>query len=112
MEVAPGIFRLELPMPFELKHVNVFLLRDGDAYTLIDTGHAYASGGGVYFDAEDHGSRNVQFANIVGGVKTVTSGTHILTFDSVSKDLVAAGTSAGSDGLRPRNWSLGKWPPR
>ena len=25
-------------MPFELKHVNVFLLRDGDGYTLIDTG--------------------------------------------------------------------------
>src|SRR5256885_13712578 len=25
-------------MPFELKHVNVYLLRDGDAYTLIDTG--------------------------------------------------------------------------
>ncbi|HEV2014085.1 MAG TPA: MBL fold metallo-hydrolase [Candidatus Dormibacteraeota bacterium] len=38
MEVAPGIFRLELPMPFELKHVNVFLLRDGDYFTLIDTG--------------------------------------------------------------------------
>src|ERR1700680_40479 len=38
MEVAPGVFRLELPMPFELKHVNVFLLRDGDFFTLIDTG--------------------------------------------------------------------------
>src|ERR1700738_5446224 len=38
MEVAPGIFRLELPMPFEVKHVNVYLLRDGDAFTLIDTG--------------------------------------------------------------------------
>src|SRR5436190_19917914 len=25
-------------MPFELRHVNVYLLRDGDAYTLIDTG--------------------------------------------------------------------------
>ena len=25
-------------MPFELKHVNVFLLRDGDHYTMIDTG--------------------------------------------------------------------------
>lgn len=25
-------------MPFELKHVNVFLLRDGDGFTLIDTG--------------------------------------------------------------------------
>jgi len=54
-------------------------------------------GSGLYFDAEDRGSRNVQFAAIVGGVKTVTSGTHILTFDSVSKDLVAAGTSADFD---------------
>ncbi|TME21286.1 MAG: MBL fold metallo-hydrolase [Chloroflexi bacterium] len=38
MEVLPGIFRLELPMPFELRHVNVYLLRDGDHFTLIDTG--------------------------------------------------------------------------
>src|SRR2546430_17010962 len=38
MEVLPGIFRLELPMPFELKHVNVYLLRDGAHFTLIDTG--------------------------------------------------------------------------
>src|SRR5438105_14319163 len=38
VEVAPGIFRLELPMPFELRHVNVYLLRDGDGFTLIDTG--------------------------------------------------------------------------
>ncbi|HEY8736751.1 MAG TPA: MBL fold metallo-hydrolase [Candidatus Dormibacteraeota bacterium] len=38
MQVAEGIYRLELPMPFELKHVNVFLLRDGDGFTLIDTG--------------------------------------------------------------------------
>src|SRR5262245_32944280 len=51
-------------------------------------------GSGVYFDADDRGSRNVQFASINGGVKPVTTGTHVLTFDSVSKDLVAAGTSA------------------
>src|SRR6059058_1220883 len=38
MEVLPGIFRLELPMPFELRHVNVYLLLDGDRFTLIDTG--------------------------------------------------------------------------
>src|SRR5437899_7811032 len=25
-------------MPFELRHVNVYLLRDGEGYTLIDTG--------------------------------------------------------------------------
>jgi glyoxylase-like metal-dependent hydrolase (beta-lactamase superfamily II) len=36
--MAPGVFRLELPMPFELRHVNVYLVRDGDRFTLIDTG--------------------------------------------------------------------------
>ena len=30
-------------------------------------------GSGVYFDAEDRGSRNVQFASLVGGVKPVTT---------------------------------------
>jgi dipeptidyl aminopeptidase/acylaminoacyl peptidase len=54
-------------------------------------------GTGVYFDAEDRGSRNVQFASMTGGVKSITTGTHVLTFDSVSKDLVAAGTSADFD---------------
>jgi dipeptidyl aminopeptidase/acylaminoacyl peptidase len=54
-------------------------------------------GSGVYFDADDRGSRNVQFAAINGGVKSVTTGTHVLTFDSVSKDLVAAGTAADFD---------------
>jgi dipeptidyl aminopeptidase/acylaminoacyl peptidase len=54
-------------------------------------------GSGVYFDADDRGSRNVQFAAVNGGVKSITTGTHVLTFDSVSKDLVAAGTSADFD---------------
>jgi dipeptidyl aminopeptidase/acylaminoacyl peptidase len=54
-------------------------------------------GSGIYFDADDRGSRNVQFAPLsasAGGVKPVTTGTHVLTFDSVSRDLIAAGTSA------------------
>jgi dipeptidyl aminopeptidase/acylaminoacyl peptidase len=54
-------------------------------------------GSGVYFDAEDHGSRNIHFAALTGGVKTITAGTHVLTFDSVSRDLVAAGTAADFD---------------
>jgi Tol biopolymer transport system component len=41
-------------------------------------------GSGVYFDAEDRGSRNIQFASVNGGVKAITTGTHVLTFDSVS----------------------------
>jgi dipeptidyl aminopeptidase/acylaminoacyl peptidase len=51
----------------------------------------------VYFDADDHGSRNVQFATISGGVKPVTSGTHVLTMDSVSSDMVAVGTETDPD---------------
>lgn len=51
-----------------------------------------SDGSGVYFDADDHGARNVQFAAIKGGVRPVTMGVHILTMDSVSKDMVAAGT--------------------
>src|SRR2546428_4804078 len=38
VEILPGIFQFQLPMPFELRHVNVYLLRDGEGYTLIDTG--------------------------------------------------------------------------
>jgi dipeptidyl aminopeptidase/acylaminoacyl peptidase len=51
-------------------------------------------GSGVYFDAEDRGSRNIQFAAAGGGVKAITTGTHMLRFDSMSHDLVAAGTTA------------------
>ena len=54
---------------------------------------------GVYFDAEDRGSKNVQFAATVGGVKPVTTGTHMLTLDSVSRDVMAAGIA--SDPQRP-----------
>jgi glyoxylase-like metal-dependent hydrolase (beta-lactamase superfamily II) len=37
-EVAPGILWLRLPLPFALDHVNVWLLDDGDGWTLIDAG--------------------------------------------------------------------------
>ena len=48
---------------------------------------------GVYFDAEDHGSRNIQFASVASGtVRPVTTGAHVLTMDSASSDLMAVGT--------------------
>jgi dipeptidyl aminopeptidase/acylaminoacyl peptidase len=53
---------------------------------------------GVYFDAEDHGSRNAQFVSTAGGaVKPLTTGKHVLTMDSVSSDLMAAGTRTDPD---------------
>ncbi len=38
VEIKTGIYWLRLPIPFELNHINVWLLEDGDGYTLIDTG--------------------------------------------------------------------------
>jgi dipeptidyl aminopeptidase/acylaminoacyl peptidase len=56
-------------------------------------------GSGLYFDAEDQGTRNVNFAAVAGGVKAVSTGVHVLTLDSASRDLVAVGTLA--DPRRP-----------
>lgn len=56
-----------------------------------------ADGSGIYFDADDHGARNVQFASLNGGVRSVTTGKHMLSMDSASKDMVAAGTVTDSD---------------
>lgn len=56
-----------------------------------------ADGSGVYFDADDHGVRNVAFASLNGGVRSVTTGKHMLSMDSASKDMVAAGTVTDSD---------------
>lgn len=38
IEVAPGILWARIPLPFRLNHVNVWLLRERDGWTLIDTG--------------------------------------------------------------------------
>ena len=38
LDIAPGIRWLRLPLPFLLNHINVWLLRDGDGWTLVDTG--------------------------------------------------------------------------
>ena len=54
-------------------------------------------GSGVYFGVQDRGSENIFLAAVGGGVKPVTSGTHVLTFDSMSRDLVAAGIESDPD---------------
>ena len=42
IEVAPGILWARLPLPMKLDHVNVYILDDGDHWTLIDTGLDWA----------------------------------------------------------------------
>ena len=37
-EVAPEIYQVRLPLPFALNHVNCYLLRDPDGWTVVDAG--------------------------------------------------------------------------
>ena len=36
--VAPGVFWVRMPLPFQLDHINLWLLDDGDGWTMVDTG--------------------------------------------------------------------------
>ena len=38
IEIAEAVFWLRLPLPMKLDHVNIYVLDDGDGWTLIDTG--------------------------------------------------------------------------
>jgi glyoxylase-like metal-dependent hydrolase (beta-lactamase superfamily II) len=38
--VAPGVFWVRMPLPFALQWINLWLIEDGDGYTLVDTGLA------------------------------------------------------------------------
>ena len=38
--IADGIFWVRMPLPFALDHINLWVLEDGDGWTLVDTGIA------------------------------------------------------------------------
>jgi len=40
LEVAEGVLWLRLPLPFALNHINLWALKDGDGWTVVDTGLA------------------------------------------------------------------------
>jgi dipeptidyl aminopeptidase/acylaminoacyl peptidase len=48
-------------------------------------------GSGVYFTADDRGTRNVHFASLRQGVRPVTHGTHMLTLGSLARTGTAVG---------------------
>jgi glyoxylase-like metal-dependent hydrolase (beta-lactamase superfamily II) len=39
IDVAPGIWWIRMPLPFALDHINLWILEDGDGFTLVDTGY-------------------------------------------------------------------------
>ena len=36
--VAPGIYWLRMPLPFQLNHINLWLVEEDDGWTIVDTG--------------------------------------------------------------------------
>ncbi|MGB8338830.1 MAG: MBL fold metallo-hydrolase [Burkholderiales bacterium] len=41
MEIMPGILWLRMPLPFALNHINLWLLKDGDGWAIVDTGFGH-----------------------------------------------------------------------
>lgn len=37
-QVAPGVLWMRLPLPFQLDHINVYAIADGDGWVIVDTG--------------------------------------------------------------------------
>lgn len=38
IEIVPGVHWLRMPLPFQLDHINLWLLDDGDGWAIVDTG--------------------------------------------------------------------------
>ncbi len=55
--------------------------------------YTWASNGrGLYFTANDAGSRNVQFVSLDGGVRQITEGTHLIGIGSITRSGTLVGT--------------------
>ncbi|MBS1189957.1 MAG: Beta-lactamase-like protein [Rhodocyclaceae bacterium] len=48
LAVAPGVFWLRMSLPFQLDHINLWLLRDGDGWAIIDTGFPNDEARGIW----------------------------------------------------------------
>lgn len=47
-EVAPGVFWVCMPLPFALKWINLWLIEDGEGWTIVDTGVALEESRGYW----------------------------------------------------------------
>jgi dipeptidyl aminopeptidase/acylaminoacyl peptidase len=61
-------------------------------------------GKGVYFTAPDHGSINIRYADLAGGVRDITQGAQVLSLASLARTLTAVGVRSdpehGADVVR------------
>ena len=51
---------------------------------------------GIYFTAENEGSRNLYYTSLKGDVKPITTGKHVLTTADIGRNFMAIGTASSS----------------
>lgn len=59
--------------------------------------HWAADGSGVYYSSEDHGTSNIYFAGVNGGVRQITTGLHTLSLTSVARGGIGTGLESRYD---------------
>jgi glyoxylase-like metal-dependent hydrolase (beta-lactamase superfamily II) len=57
LPVAPGVVWLRSPLPFKLDHINLWLLEDGDGWTVVDTG--------IFFDESKQSATHRAFKDLL-----------------------------------------------
>lgn len=57
IEVAPGVRWLRMPLPFALDHINLWLVDDGDGWTIVDCGLKSDKTKGLWERVLDHAGR-------------------------------------------------------
>ena len=58
LQVADGVWWIRMPLPFALDHINLWVLADGDGFTLVDTGYGVEATWSLWerhFDTTLHG---------------------------------------------------------
>lgn len=48
MEVVPNIYKVELPLPSKIDHINCYLLRNKNGWSIIDTGLSYQTSARIW----------------------------------------------------------------
>ena len=65
LEVAPGVRWLRMPLPFQLDHINLWLLEDEGGWTIVDTGIGNAQTRGLWDQVLSSLGENVAVKRVV-----------------------------------------------
>ncbi|WP_240615647.1 MBL fold metallo-hydrolase [Alteromonas facilis] len=104
-EVATGIYWLRMPLPFELDHINLYLIQDGNDYVLIDTGIHTKATKDIWLELLEHYGIRISRVIVthmhpdhIGNAGWLTEKFHIPLMMSGAEYFSARSIRAGSQG--------------